>query len=179
MQFKKITVEDSGTSQRRPRHHLVSRQGSSSYLNSLKEGGSAPTFKQLMASSSISEFSALSVSHINRGPRVEVEDIDFEIKPSLIIMVQASTFGGKPHEDANTHLQCFLEVCSTIAIKGVIADAIRLRLFPFSLLGKVKQWFYAQPKDVNTWRRCANAFLKKFFPMGKTSALRAKILSFQ
>src|SRR5919201_7027704 len=132
-----------------------------------------------MASSSISDFSAPSVSHINRGPRVEVEDIDFEIKPSLITMVQASTFGGKPHEDANAHLQQFLEVCGTIAIKGVIADAIRLRLFPFSLLGKAKQWFHAQPEDVNTWRRCANAFLKKFFPMGKTSALRAKISSFQ
>ena len=81
---------------------------------------------------------------------MEVEDIDFEIKPSLITMVQASTFGGKPHEDANAHLQHFLEVCSTIAIKGVTADAIRLRLFPFSLLGKAKQWFYAQPNDVNT-----------------------------
>jgi len=148
-------------------------------LNSLKEGGLAPTLYQSMASSSISDFSSPSVAHVTIGPRVEVEDVDFEIKPSLITMVQASTFSGKPHEDANAHLQHFLEVCSTIAIRGVTADAIRLRLFPFSLFGKAKQWFYAQPDDVNTWRRCANAFLKKFFPMGKTSALRAKISSFQ
>src|SRR5919201_2833757 len=132
-----------------------------------------------MASSSISDFSAPSVSHINRGPRVEAEDIDFEIKPSLITMVQANTFGGKPQEDANAHLQHFLEVCSTIAIKGVTADAIRLRLFPFSLIGKAKQWFYANKSEVTTWEKCANAFLKKFFPMGKTSALHGKISSFQ
>jgi len=68
-------------------------------------------------------------------------------------MVQASTFSGKPHEDANTHLQNFLEVCSTIAIKGVTAGAIRHRLFPFSLLGKAKQWFYALPNDVDKWSK--------------------------
>ena len=94
-------------------------------------------------------------------------------------MVQASTFSGKPYEDANTHLQNFMEVCSTIAIKGVTAGAIRRRLFPFSLLGKAKQWFYALPDDVDTWSECATAFLKKFFPMSKTSALRARISSFR
>jgi len=93
-------------------------------------------------------------------------------------MVQASTFSGKPHEDANTHLQNFLEVCSTIAIKRVTAGVIHRRLFPFSLLGKAKQWFYALPNDVDTWSECATAFLNKFFSMSKTSALRARISSF-
>jgi hypothetical protein len=142
-QFKATTLEDSETSRRITRRHLVSRRRSSSHLDSLKEGGSAPTLNQSMATSSISDFSAPSVAHVTIGPRVEVTKVDFEIKPSLITMVQASTFCGKPHEDANAHLQHFLEVCSTIAIRGVIADAIRLRLFPFSLLGKAKQWFYA------------------------------------
>ena len=94
-------------------------------------------------------------------------------------MVQANPFCGKPHEDANAHLQHFLEVCGTFTVKNVSADAIRLRLFPFSLLGKAKQWFYANKSEVTTWEKCANAFLKKFFPMGKTSAVRGKISSFQ
>jgi len=51
--------------------------------------------------------------------------------------------------------------------------------FPFSLLGKVKQWFYTNKSEVTTWDKCANAFLKMFFPAGKTSALCGKILSFQ
>jgi hypothetical protein len=29
------------------------------------------------------------------------------------------------------------------------------------------------------WDKCSMAFLMKFFPMGKTSALRGKILNFQ
>jgi len=59
-----------------------------------------------------------------------------------------------------------------------MVDAIRLRLFPFSLLGKVKRWFYANKSEATTWDKCANAFLKKFFLAGKTSALRGKISSF-
>jgi len=106
-------------------------------------------------------------------------DATIELKFAQINMVQANPFSGKPHEDANDHLQHFLEVCNTFTVENVTADAIRLRVFPFSLLGKVKQWFYADKSEVKTWDKCANAFLKKFFPAGKTSALCGKILSFQ
>jgi hypothetical protein len=61
--------------------------------------------------------------------------------PALINMVQANPFSDKPNEDANAHLQHFLEVCRTFSIREVTDD---FRLFPFSLLGKVKQWFYAE-----------------------------------
>jgi hypothetical protein len=32
---------------------------------------------------------------------------------------------------------------------------------------------------VDTWDKCAKAFLSKFFPTGKTNALRGRILNFQ
>ena len=54
-------------------------------------------------------------------------------------MVQASPFCGKANEDASAYLQQFLELYSTFVIKGVSQDAIRLLLFPFSLLGRAKQ----------------------------------------
>jgi len=83
-----------------------------------------------------------------------------------------------PSEDANAHLQHFLELCDTIVIKDVTPEIIRLCLFPFSLVGKAKQWFYKDKKDVNTWANCSTTFLTKFFPMGKTNALRRRILNF-
>ena len=95
------------------------------------------------------------------------------------MMVQASPFCGKANEDACAHLQQFLELYNTFVIKGVSQDAIRLRLFPFSLLGRAKQWFYANKAAVDTWDKCAKAFLAKFFPMGKTNAFRRRILNFQ
>jgi hypothetical protein len=58
-------------------------------------------------------------------------------------------------------------------------DAILLHLFPFSLLGKAKQWFYANCVDIDTWAKCSTVFLMKFFPMGRTNALRGRISSFQ
>ena len=59
-------------------------------------------------------------------------------------------------------------------------DNIRLlRLFPFSLLGKEKTWFYTNKVDFTTWDACFNAFLTKYFLMGKTNALRSKISGFQ
>jgi hypothetical protein len=47
------------------------------------------------------------------------------------------------------------------------------------LLGKAKQWFYSNKEAVSTWEKCSNAFLDKFFPLGKTNAIWNKISRFQ
>ena len=57
--------------------------------------------------------------------------------------------------------------------------AIQIRLLTLSLLGRAKQWFYANKAAVDTWDKCAMAFLSKFFPTGKTNALRGQISNFQ
>jgi hypothetical protein len=46
-------------------------------------------------------------------------------------------------------------------------------------VGKAKQWFYKDNEAVSTWRKCSEAFLTKFFPIGKTNALRGRITNFQ
>jgi hypothetical protein len=61
----------------------------------------------------------------------------------------------------------------------VTQDVVHLRLFPFSLIGKVKQWFYSFKEAVPTWEKCSNAFLTKIFLLGKSNALRNKISGFQ
>jgi hypothetical protein len=87
-----------------------------------------------MVEKTLRYFSVPSATNVATRPNVNVGDVNFEVKSSLINMVQASPFCGKPNEDANAHLQNFLELWETIVIRGVMADAIRLRLFPFSLL---------------------------------------------
>ena len=125
------------------------------------------------------EFSAPTTTNIRTRPNVNVGDDGFELKLALINIMQASQFCGKAHEDASAHLQHFLEICSTFTIKGVTKDAILLCLFPFSLLGKAKQWFYTNKDRNTTWGNCSTTFLAKFFPIGKTNALRGRISSFQ
>jgi hypothetical protein len=91
-----------------------------------------------MGDKSIHDFSAPSVANVATEPNVNNGDTNFELKPALITMVQASPFCGKAHEDDNAHLQHFLEICSTFTSMGVSQEAIHLCLFPFSLLGKAK-----------------------------------------
>ena len=77
------------------------------------------------------------------------------------------------------HLQHFLELCNTIIIKDVEPASIRLRLFPFTLSGRVKQWFYKEKEAIKTRDKYSAVFLAKFVPMGKTNALRGRISNFQ
>jgi hypothetical protein len=103
-----------------------------------------------MAQKSLRKFSAPTIANIHTGPEVNVGDNGFKLKPTLITMVQANQFCGKAYEDASAHLQHFLDIYSTFTIKGVPRDAILLRLFLFSLLGKAKQWFYTNREKHTT-----------------------------
>ncbi|KAJ9189074.1 hypothetical protein P3X46_000407 [Hevea brasiliensis] len=76
-------------------------------------------------------------------PRVEANN--FELKPSLFQMVQQSQFGGGPTESPHVHLAHFLEISDMLKINGVSDDAIRLRLFPFSLKDRARKWLHSLP----------------------------------
>jgi hypothetical protein len=127
----------------------------------------------------MNDFSAPSSSNVRTRPEMNVGDVNFELKPALINMVQQSSFCSMGSKDANALLKHFLDICSTFTIRGVPQDAVRLHLFPFFILGKAKQWFCANKEEVSTWEKCSNAFLVKFFPLGKTNALQNKISTFQ
>jgi hypothetical protein len=60
----------------------------------------------------INDFSAPSSANVRTGPETNIKDGSFELKPALINMAQQSPFCGKALEDANAHLQHFLEICS-------------------------------------------------------------------
>jgi len=115
--------------------------------------------------------------------RPNVDANNFELKPAVISMVQQSQFGGTPLEDSNLHpnlhLSVFLKVCDTFKLNGVSNNAIRLRLFPFSLRDKARDWLHSLPSlFITTWDELTRAFLAKFFPPSKTASLRNQITNF-
>jgi len=82
-------------------------------------------------------------------------------------------------EDPNLHLLVFFEVCNTLKINEASTDAIHLRLFPFSLRDKAREWLHSLPPgSITTWDELTKAFLAKFFPPNKTASLRNQIMSF-
>ncbi|KAF7807058.1 uncharacterized protein G2W53_039219 [Senna tora] len=118
------------------------------------------------------------LQHSIRRPSIQANN--FEIKPATIQLLQANgQFGGSPIEDPNNLILNFLEICDTFKHNGVSDDAIRLRLFPFSLRDKAKVWLQSLPEgSISTWEELAQQFLTKYFPPGKTAKMRNDITSF-
>src|SRR3954467_10015239 len=106
---------------------------------------------------------------------------NFELKPNFISMIQNHVqFYGLPHEDPNQHIANLLEYCDTFKMNGVSDDAVRLRLFSFSLRDKAKAWVQAQPAGAfKTWEELSKAFIYKYFPPSRASQLKNEILGFQ
>jgi hypothetical protein len=74
----------------------------------------------------IHDYSFPTISNVAVSPNILSGKEESVLRPALITIVQASPFHGKPFEDANAHLQNFLEICNTISIRGVPQNAIRL-----------------------------------------------------
>ena len=84
--------------------------------------------------------------------RLTIQANNFEFKSITLQLIQNMQFMIFPQEYPNTHIFNFLEVCDTIKYNGVSEDAIRLRLFPFSLKDKAKHWLKYEPLDLmTTW----------------------------
>ena len=69
----------------------------------------------------------------------------FELKLSLITMVQQNQFTGHPSEDRNKHLGRFLRMANTVKLNGVHPDVIKLQLFAFSIRDIAASWFESLP----------------------------------
>ena len=112
-----------------------------------------------------------------RRPAIRANN--FELKSITLQLLQGIQFHRLAHEDLNAHILNYLEVCDTVKYNGVSDDAIRLKLFPFSLKEKAKHWLISEPPDsITSWDDLSNKFLARFFPPAKMAKLRIDINSF-
>ena len=94
-------------------------------------------------------------------------------------MVKELAFRDKNNEDPHKHLRFFLDICGTVKMHGVSNNAIKLRLFPFSLQDQAKDWLKTiPPNSITTWEILAQAFLNKYFPPVKCQRLRTEFGTF-
>jgi hypothetical protein len=71
-------------------------------------------------------------------------------------------------------------LCSCLTIAGMKQEAIKWKLFPFSLLGRVKQCYDHTVGAVNgNWDELQDKFCLAFFPLSRIAALRIEVLTFQ
>jgi hypothetical protein len=78
------------------------------------------------------------------------------------------------------HLHDFVEICDMQKFKNVESDILKLKLFPFSLIGKAKEWLHSLPSGgINSWDDLKEAFIKKYDPPVKVLQNRNNILTFR
>ncbi|XP_070002850.1 uncharacterized protein [Nicotiana sylvestris] len=83
-------------------------------------------------------------------------------------------------QNAYKHLKGFVDSCWGSKQTNVSEDALRLRLFPFSLRGKALDWLERLPNhSITTWDELADKFIAKFFSPSHMVALRDEILAFK
>ncbi|XP_050916627.1 uncharacterized protein LOC127131756 [Lathyrus oleraceus] len=95
----------------------------------------------------------------------------FKLKPSLIDMVQQNQFDGLPSKNLNLHLSIFVDKCGTVKANGVEQNAIRLRLFPFSLRDRVWDWLQSVPTNyITSYTQLKRAFHVGYFSPNAASS---------
>ncbi|KAJ9553408.1 hypothetical protein OSB04_017453 [Centaurea solstitialis] len=74
-----------------------------------------------------------------------------EIKGQFIHMIKELTFDGRSDSNPIVHVESFIDICDLFKTENTVDDAIRLRLFPFTLVGEAKAWLRSlEPSSIAT-----------------------------
>nr|XP_016483090.1 PREDICTED: uncharacterized protein LOC107803814 [Nicotiana tabacum] len=113
------------------------------------------------------------------SPRVDVAT--FKVEHGLILMLKAEGFfRNSTYDNLTQHLRNFLGVCAMHKKNNVSDDALRLRVFKYSLDGEARKWIQnLPPHSIHSWHELVRAFLAKWFPQSKKSELRDKSFFFK
>src|SRR3954462_6018719 len=103
----------------------------------------------------------------------------YEFKPALLNLVMKEQFSGTGEDDA-LHLNNFIELCDMQKYKEVDGEIVKLKLFPFSLRGRAKEWLQSLPKNsIDSCTKCKDAFIGMYYPPAKIIQLRSNIMNFR
>jgi hypothetical protein len=104
----------------------------------------------------------------------------YEIEPALLNLVMKEQFSSVSTDDVAAHLNYFVELCEMQKYKDVDGDIIKLKLFPYSLRGRAKDWLLSLPRNsTDSLVKCKDAFIGKYYPPAKIIALRSDIMKFR
>ncbi|XP_010475339.1 PREDICTED: uncharacterized protein LOC104754767 [Camelina sativa] len=104
---------------------------------------------------------------------------DYEIKHSLINLVQNRVFNGLASKSPLDHIEAFERLASTTRSNGVPYDYLMLTLFQFSLGDKALRWLNLLDRgSLTTWAQCRAQFLNHFYTKSRSAMLRSKITTF-
>ena len=102
-----------------------------------------------MTSTPIQKFPTSKGEFYKPPPSKTTRSSGCELRPSLIAMIQAQPVSRLENENLCNHLLEFEEICSILSISGMTQETLKWKLFPFSLIEKVKQWYALSVESTN------------------------------
>nr|GEU86375.1 DNA-directed DNA polymerase [Tanacetum cinerariifolium] len=89
-------------------------------------------------------------------------------------------FHGLPGDDANRHIDKFLEITQHMKHNGVSDDALRLSLFSYSMTHHAIAWYDRIPRNsIHSFDDMMRKFLSKYFPPSMVTKLRNEFTKFE
>ena len=85
------------------------------------------------------------------------------------------TFHEIPSEDPYRHVEEFSQVCEFNQFHNVPSETAKMHFLPFMLKERAKEWFFTLGREFGSWRDTKDTFLRKYYTVGKTSAMRRAI----
>nr|GEX85724.1 reverse transcriptase domain-containing protein [Tanacetum cinerariifolium] len=110
-----------------------------------------------------------------------IQATDFGLRHHMIQQVQNTyQFHGLPSDDANRHIEKFLEITQHMKQNGVSDDALCLSLLPYSLTHHVIAWYDRLPRNsIHSFDDMMRKFLSKYFPHSMVTKLRNEFTKFE
>ncbi|GJZ92516.1 hypothetical protein Tco_0664581 [Tanacetum coccineum] len=101
---------------------------------------------------------------------IPIKATDFGLRHHMIQQVQNTCqFHGLPGNDANRHIDKFLEITQHMKQNGVSDDALRLSLFLYSFTHHAITWYDRLPRNsIHSFDDMMRKFLSKYFPPSMT-----------
>ena len=104
----------------------------------------------------------------------------YELRPCLIKLIWEQSFSGEGNENIYSHLLEFAQTCACLHIAGMSNETLRWKLFPFSLMGRAKQWYSQTVGSMQVyWESLCSKFCLRFFPISKVVSLQKEVLNFR
>ncbi|GJY75364.1 reverse transcriptase domain-containing protein [Tanacetum coccineum] len=112
---------------------------------------------------------------------IPIQATDFGLRHHMIQQVQNTCqFHGLSGDDANRHIDKFLEITQHMNQNGVSNDALRLSIFPYSLTHHDIAWYDRLPRNsIHSFDDMMRKFLSKYFPPSMVTKLRNEIMKFE
>ena len=103
-----------------------------------------------------------------------------EPRPAFKAMVQNRLFSAAINDDPLDHLKVYEGLCSSLVIPGMTQEAVRWKLFPFSLTERAEQWYTCMIESMcGNWKELRADFCHSFSSDKRINSLPIDILDFK